>query len=228
MPAPSSKRARYPGAVLVDLDEVIAERDRRGRIVSARRAGEILGVAETTVVYYCRRGHLPFGRRGRLYEIQLHELEHFIDRHAAGEVCARPALLPQPPTDLTCDHCGKPLTPDAGNWRRGYGRFCNTAHYAAELRRRCRDGELDLPLMFATTKAKRRWGGRRGGQKGGAPEKVLPKQTVAEILRLRALRDARGRHLWGRPAIAKRLEITEAAVRKVIESTHHEQLRAAA
>lgn len=207
-PASSARTARYAGAILVSRADVERERDYRAGVVSARRAAEIVGIAETTIVYYCKTDRLDHRRRGKLYEISLADLETFIEEHRAGDLSRR-VLRECPSGDVECElpGCEVRFRPEAANWRRGYGRFCCHDHYAQDLKRRCWDGVLELPLMSATPKARRRWAGRRLGGGKGRPVTPVDAATIAEIAQLKA----RG---YGRRGIAQRVGLSERIVRR--------------
>jgi DNA-binding transcriptional MerR regulator len=263
VPASEERRQRYPRAVLVSAEEVDAEKRRRERSVSARQAGRRLGVAETVVVYYCRRGYLPYRRRGKLYEIDIEELERFaelrnslyreglgalFDRRArprpaerecalagcdvrfrptaaqvedgGGRFCchehyvldlqarARPRPAERECALAGCDVRFRPTAEQVE--KRGCGRFCCREHSAENVRRRCWSGELDLPLMSATPRARRRWGSRRspttGRRQGWTAEDAA---NVVEIKRTHPD--------WGRRTLARATGLTERQVRSILD-----------
>lgn len=69
---------------LVAVDEVRAVKIRRERQLSAGQAAKILGVTQTTAVWYCKQGYLPHERHGKLYAIDKRAVERFRELHAAG------------------------------------------------------------------------------------------------------------------------------------------------
>jgi hypothetical protein len=139
-PAPPETRARYPGALLVAIPDVLAEKGYRSTVVSANRAASLLGVTHTTVLYHCDCGHLAYTRRGKLYEIALEELDRFVDERTNASVAAE-AERPGP-RECALEGCGTMFTPDLSSWRRGYGRFCSVNHYGEHIRRRAAAGDL--------------------------------------------------------------------------------------
>lgn len=155
VPAPADVQVRYPGAILVSLADVKRERDRRETRVSASQAAHSLDVAVTTVLYYCDKGYLPFERRGKLYEIEVTELDRFRLRKTAGEVCARPVALDRS-RECQLDGCTEVFSPGATAVRLAYGKFCCRAHYALELKRRFKVGEW-RPPMWASKAAMQKW-----------------------------------------------------------------------
>lgn len=84
-PAPAHVRRRYgPNAVLVSLSDVRAAKGRVVRRLSASQAATLLGVCYQTVIWYCKRGYLPYRRYGKLYEIDHRTLARFIAIRDAG------------------------------------------------------------------------------------------------------------------------------------------------
>jgi hypothetical protein len=160
-----------------------------------------------------------------------------------GKFCSRPCSYehrrrhPRPePRECALLGCDRVFTPRPAQAARGDGKFCCHEHYAASpdfvemVTERARNSwatgaGLALAALAAESEAataggrkvpasppvRRRWHGKWHGQRGGRPRASLSDSVLAEIARLHALG-------WGRPAIAKKLEISEHQVRRRIQA----------
>jgi hypothetical protein len=133
-PAPPETRLRYPNAILVSRRQVREERDYRAARVSARRAGEILGVAETTTVYYVENGHLPGEQRGRLWEIPLAAIHEAME---SGRLPLGPRRVHPVPEKRECERegCDARFTPGGAQAANGQGRYCSSQCYGDSIRK---------------------------------------------------------------------------------------------
>jgi excisionase family DNA binding protein len=144
--ASAETRLRYPGAILVDVADVVGVAERKRRTVSARRAGELLGVVETTVAWYVDHGYLAASRIGNgNHMIDVDELDAFKawrdtqPRLGTTQRALSRTVLEIAERPCRRESCNHWFRPTATQVKQGYGHYCSQRHYMLawipELRR---------------------------------------------------------------------------------------------